>query len=75
MCPLYTSEGVIKDLSFNNALEEIFSTYKNDPKKLVEEVYPILLQLEGEHEDAINRKLLPIKGKQTTVKRNYCIIM
>lgn len=63
-CPLYTNEKEIEKMSFDNALNEIFNTYKHDIKKIIGEVYPILLQLEKEHKALIDKKFSTALAEQ-----------
>ena len=57
-CPLYTNETDIENTSFTSALNEIYETYKYDKIKLLNEVYPILIQLEKEHKMEIDKIIL-----------------
>lgn len=85
-CPLYTKEEEIEKLSLENALDEIYNTYKNNVKIIQDEVYPILVQLEKDHKNMIDIKFSDVlhtdlKNEQvehryyTVPKKNICLIM
>lgn len=61
-CPLYMTENDIEKMSFTNALEEVYQTYKDKPQ-LIKEVYPILLQLGDDYKEIVNTKFSELKLK------------
>lgn len=64
-CPLYTDESAIEKLSFEKSLDEIYDKYMKNKTILMQEVYPILCELEKHH-------VVRIKDKFTKRK---CILL
>lgn len=54
-CEMFTSENEIENMSFQNAVQEIYDIYKLDEIKIINEIYPVLCTLKPDKIDIINK--------------------
>lgn len=76
-CPLYINEKDVEKMSFVNALNEIYETYKNEKQKVIDEVYPILTSLEPTFKPEIDKKFVNVINNEqdaNTDKSSCCVM-